>query len=267
MATNPHRPLTSADLLPAGPLRRLGTRVFTHETIDSTNEYLLEHAAEAGDGAIAWAEFQTAGRGRLGHKWTAPRNSSVLLSILLHEPPTSPLLTLGTLLGAVAVCEAVEAASDCQPTLRWPNDVMAGGRKLGGVLAESCPLGPRRALVIGVGLNCLQQPGHFAGELAIKATSLECSACRPVDRAGLAAALLQSLDGWLVRVAEPAGAEQLRAAWRGRCADFGSRATLHHDGRPFAGTVLDVTEAGDLIVQLDEGGRRRFVAATTTRAW
>lgn len=270
-----HRPLTRADLLPAGALHRLGERIYMHDAIDSTNAFLLEHATEAGDGAVACAELQTAGRGRLGHRWEAPRGSSVLLSILLLEPEDSPLLSHAALLAALAACEAIDATTDCAVALRWPNDVVCRGRKLGGVLAESCRLpGPAgdvaggRALALGIGLNCLQQRGHFKGELADKATSLECETKQPVNRAAVAAGLLARLDDWLdVAARQPAGWAHMRSTWRTHCEDVGARVTLEHDGRTFAGTALDISDDGDLIVELDRGGPQHFPAATTTRIW
>ena len=266
--TNSHQPLTAADLLSRGPLRRLGKRVFVHEAVDSTNQFLLARASELDDGAVAYAEFQTAGRGRLGRRWEAPRGSSVLLSLLLREAPDNPLFSLGALLAAVAVCEAIEAATDCAPGVRWPNDIVRGGRKLGGILAESCglPGTADRALVIGVGINCLQQRGHFKGDLAQMATSLECECSHPVNRAAVAAALLARLDDWLARCrSQPTVWGQVRSAWQARCEDVGTRVTLEHDGRTYRGTALEISDAGDLVVALDDGARRQFVAANTTR--
>lgn len=255
-------------MLPDGPLRRLGRRVFLHETIDSTNAFLLGRAEEAGDGAIAWAEFQTAGRGRLGRRWEAPRGSSIMLSVLLHEAVDSPVVSLAALLGTLATCEAIDGTTDCSPSVRWPNDIVIKRRKLGGVLAESCPLGARRAVVIGIGLNCFQHPGHFGAELVAKATSLERESAYPINRAPVAARVLARLDHWLTAGTQTAaGGTALTAAWRDRCDDVGTRVTLEHDGRVFTGTVLDVSADGDLLVELDRGGRRQFAAATTTRVW
>lgn len=259
-----HRPLTESDLLSGAALRRLGRQVYIHETIDSTNAFLLRTAATAGDGAFAWTESQTAGRGRLGRQWEAPRGSSILLSVLLFEPPDSPLLAWAALLGAVAACEAIEAVTDCTPSVRWPNDLVLDGRKLGGILAESCMTGDQWALVIGVGINCLQHRGHFTGPLAKTAISLDSATSHSVDRPAVAAALVARLDAWLTRGEQWA---DLHTAWHARCADVGTRVTLEQDGRRFTGTVLDVSRKADLIVQLDQGGRRHFDAATTTRPW
>ncbi|MEW6253307.1 MAG: biotin--[acetyl-CoA-carboxylase] ligase [Planctomycetota bacterium] len=296
-----HTPLSAPDLLAGGPLRRLGRRVFVLETVDSTNAFLLARAGAEGDavragldGALASAEYQTAGRGRLGRRWHAPRGSSILLSTLLIEPADSPLLERITVLAAVAACETVEAAASVGVAVRWPNDLVCSARKLGGVLAEASPLagqrasarGPRRrrtersspdtvaaqgglltAVVIGIGLNCLQQRGHFPPELADRATSLELESARPVSRRAVAAALVAHLDRRLAELGQPGGWPRLLAAWRGRCDDMGARVTLEHDGRTLSGTAVEVTDSGHLVVELDAGGRRHFAPTTTTRLW
>jgi BirA family biotin operon repressor/biotin-[acetyl-CoA-carboxylase] ligase len=265
-----HAPLTASDLFPAGPLRRLGRRIALFSELDSTNAYLLRNAAELPDGAVAAAEFQSAGRGRQGRRWFAPRGSSVLLSVLLIEPADSPRIAQATALAAVAAVEAIEAETTCRPALRWPNDLVVVGRKLGGVLAESTPLNnasrPQRALVIGIGLNCLQQPGHFPAELASSATSLEIECAQPIDRRSLARRLLERLDSHVADVADMHdNRDDLHQTWTARCGDLGRYVTLEENSRRYTGTVLEIADNGDLVVQLDSGGRRQFESTTTTR--
>lgn len=274
-----HRRLSERDLLAHPPFARLGARVLLFDEVDGTNAHLLEHAEDLPDGTLACAEFQTAGRGRLGRRWIAPRGAAILLSYLLIEPLDSALAGLSTVLTALAACEAIESTTDCRPTLRWPNDIVLDGRKLGGVLAESRPLreaatplarpgrgsNHRRALVVGVGINCLQQRGHFPPELADAATSLELASTRAIDRAALAGRLVERLDRRLAEFAgEASSREGLRRAWAARCAQIGSPVTLVHDGREYRGTMLDLAADGGLLVQLDSGARRCFDSATTT---
>lgn len=270
-----HRALTVRDLLPRGPHRRVGRHVLLFDQVDSTSSFLLSHATELPDGTVAVAEFQSAGRGRHGRRWLAPRGAAVLLSVLLREPAEAPLVRHATLAAALAVSESIRSVTECQPALRWPNDVTLAGRKVGGVLAESTPIGgidgagaSGRAVVIGIGVNCLQQPGHFQGELAHKATSIQIVSGAPVDRAALAAAILEQLDQRIAALARgPDGASELLAAWLARCEDIGARVRLLSDAREYEGTVLAVTPEGELLVQLDRGGRRCFGPATTTRLW
>lgn len=265
--------LTKQAILPNGPLQRLGQVVLVFNEIDSTNAYLLAHAHELPDGALVLAESQHAGRGRLGRRWEAPRGSSILLSVLLKEPADSTLIERLTMLAALAACQAIDAATVCHPTLRWPNDLELAGRKLAGVLIESASIPgkrhgaePQRAAVVGFGINCLQQRGHFTGELAKTATSLEIESPQPINRALLTCHLLEQLDAHIAQASsEYTSWERLRAAWKARCTDFGTHITLQHDRQTYSGTVLDISETGDLLVQLDEGGRRYFASATTTR--
>ncbi|QOJ15853.1 MAG: biotin--[acetyl-CoA-carboxylase] ligase [Planctomycetia bacterium] len=265
-----HAPLSNADLAAAGPFSRLRFFHTTPET-DSTNRELLQRVGPDADGAVLFAEHQSAGRGRLGRRWVAPRGAAVLLSVRVHVPRDSGLLRLGGVLGAVAAAEAVQQATGLLPSLRWPNDLALHGRKLGGVLAESTPLPPSgafRALVIGIGLNVYQQRAHFDAELAQKATSLEIESSTPVDRRQVASALVARLDHWLCRAAGSAGGgEELLQAWRGRCAEVGQVATFRSDGREIRGEIREISAEGDLLIQTESGESVRLDAATTTRSW
>ncbi len=135
-----HSPISEALLARVPERARLGAAFHSFAEIDSTNAWLLARATELPDGAIATAEYQTAGRGRLGRRWLAPRGASILLSFLIREPADSPLITHAGLLAALATCEAIEATTDCRPGVRWPNDLAlrakAGGRVGGDGRAE-----------------------------------------------------------------------------------------------------------------------------------
>lgn len=262
-----HRPLSNDDLPTQGELSRLCGPRFFFPQIDSTNAFLLQSAATLPDGVIASAEFQEAGRGRLGRNWLAPRGSSILLSILLREPPSSPLLALSAMLASLAACQAIETQTDLQPFVRWPNDLVIHDRKIAGVLAESTPLADaRRALVVGIGINCLQQRGHFRDDLSNKATSLEIESIHSIDRAAIARELVTQLDARFAS-SSPAALTAARKEWLARCNDRGKPVTLLTKNGPRSGTILDIDVEAGLLVQLDTGERRLFEAATTTRLW
>ncbi|MCG3126784.1 MAG: Bifunctional ligase/repressor BirA [Phycisphaerae bacterium] len=271
-----HRPLAISDILARGPLGRLGNAVVLLGEVDSTNSYLRRSADDLPDGTIVAAEYQTAGRGRLGRVWRSPRGSSILLSVLLLEPADSPIHKLATTLAALAACEAIREAAGIDAAVRWPNDVAVRGRKVAGVLAESTSVSPAResvngegaarGLIIGVGINCLQQSGHFPAELAPTATSLEIESAAAVDRARVAGALVGRLDRRIAGLAA-GGAAGLLDEWRAACDDVGTRVELCCDGAVFRGTIVDIADNADLIVQLEDGGRRHFAAATSSRHW
>ena len=168
------------------------------EEVDSTNTVCKRLAAdEAPDGTVVMADCQTAGRGRRGRSFSSPRGMGLYLSVLWRPacPPES-LLPL-TALSAVAVCRAVERAGGVSPAIKWPNDLVLGGRKLGGILTELSLEGESGHVdyvIVGIGLNCRQRAEDFPPELADMATSLDMALPQQVKRSALAAALMEELD-------------------------------------------------------------------------
>lgn len=266
--------------------RRVGLRIRLLDETDSTNRAALEAATEPdADGLAVLAEYQSAGRGRLGRSWASPRGASVLCSVLLLEPfsrsgDARDELRLGgrlTLTAAVAACQAVRASADITPAIRWPNDLYVGGRKCAGILIESRTLtrdAPHdRALaeradhpdgsaagatawVIGIGINCLQHHGHFPPEWRDRATSLELESSHPVDRTAVARELLRALDDWLAP-SPPIQEDRVREAWLSFAEPIGRPIRLRGESGEFRGTTVDVDPAGGLIVQ-DQNGRRAW---------
>lgn len=262
-----HRPFRPDDF-PIHAFARLTGGVVCLEEIDSTNAFLAGAARAGGDGQIAIAESQTAGRGRFGRRWTAPRGAGVLMSVLVREPADSALRKLGGAVGAVAAIEAIRSLTDSAPSIRWPNDVTIAGAKVAGVLAEVVALSATQiGVIIGVGVNCLQQRAHFPDDLREKATSLEIESTAAIDRHAVGAALATHLDRWLAATRQADFAVRLLANWRAACRDIGSRVTLRQNGRTFAGVIDRIEGDAALIVRLDDGGERRFEPETTTRIW
>jgi BirA family biotin operon repressor/biotin-[acetyl-CoA-carboxylase] ligase len=245
--------------------RRVGRRILYRDTVESTNDVAWgESATSDGDGVVVLAEHQTGGRGRLGRSWHDARGASLLCSVLIVDAVGGLSPARAALAPCVAAADAIEQVLGLSVTLKWPNDLLIDGRKVGGVLVESraCPAG--RAWVIGIGINCLQHRGHFDGELGAVATSLDLSGPRPVDRSALAGALLRELDGWLdggALASTPTaatGEHELRRRWLSRASVLGSRITLCRGGVTYVGTVLDLDPTAALVVQLDRGGIRAF---------
>jgi BirA family transcriptional regulator, biotin operon repressor / biotin---[acetyl-CoA-carboxylase] ligase len=149
------------------------------------------------EGAIAVTDEQTAGRGRLGRRWEAPPATSVLCSLLLRPPVSPARLPELTPLAARACAEAIAAATGLSPTVKEPNDVLAGGRKVAGILGESRD----GRVVLGIGINANVRADELPSETRLPATSLLVATGRPVDRADLLVRLLAALerryDEWL----------------------------------------------------------------------
>jgi BirA family biotin operon repressor/biotin-[acetyl-CoA-carboxylase] ligase len=167
---------------------RFGRERYVYAEVTESTQWLL--GPDDPEGAVAATEEQTAGRGRLGRVWVAPLASSVMFSVVLRPRLPVDRWPGLTLVAGEAVADAVRAAG-VDPTLKHPNDVLVGGRKLAGILAEA-----RDGLVVlGIGVNVTQSEG----ELPEGATSLRLEGA-PVARAELLAEILARLesayDGW-----------------------------------------------------------------------
>ncbi|MFN0135206.1 MAG: biotin--[acetyl-CoA-carboxylase] ligase [Phycisphaerae bacterium] len=256
---------------------RLGETTRHFEQIDSTNTWLLKSAADLPSGTVVTAEFQTAGRGRLGRAWDAAAAQSILMSVLLHVRAGDPLMQHASWLAGVAVVRAIKDATSIRVRLRWPNDLTIDGRKCGGILVETTAL-PRDAcdaddasrlwaVVIGIGINCNQSADSFPSELGAKATSLAIASGRAIERAALTRAVLSELEQTLAAADNAIALAHKREAWIAACDDIGRATVLHRDGESFRGIVRSITGDGDLLVELPGGEVMRFEAAKTTRLW
>ena len=250
-----------------GPLIRL------LDSATSTNDRAFQSALDQdADGLVVFAEHQSEGRGRLGRRWFAPRGAGLLCSVLLIERGAdSPkdAVALGPRLGllaAVACHDAIAQVTGVQVRIRWPNDLLVDGRKVGGILVESRPISRQdagTAYVVGMGINCLQHGAHFPPDLRGRATSLELVAQGPIDRNALAGELLTQLDRWYADRSAWTN-DNVRRQWLDRAAPLGMPVCLRHAGKLYTGSVVDLDPTASLVVQLDDGRRCLFDAAETT---
>lgn len=228
------------------------------DEIDSTNRYLLDEArAGAPEGVVAVAGHQTAGRGRMGRTWAAPPGSSLLVSVLLRPPVEAARAHLVTMAAGVAACEAVFLAAGFTPSLKWPNDLVVGGRKLAGMLSEAeIADGRVDALVVGVGVNVNWT--DFPPEIVETATACNLVTGEAVDVDELLARFLDRLDHRYTTLLAPAGDQAVLGEYRQRCATLGRAVRVETGEGVVEGTALDVTDAGHLIVESPDGSRHEF---------
>ncbi len=148
-----------------------------YDTIDSTNLEIRRLFAEgAGEGTIAYAGTQTAGRGRTGHSWKSPENVSVATSLLLTPPRDLSMSRIPrlTVLAAMAVMKTIEEEYQLDCGIKWPNDILIGGKKICGILTEmEAEGGFARCVVVGIGVNVHQRSEDFPEEIKEMATSLD----------------------------------------------------------------------------------------------
>jgi BirA family transcriptional regulator, biotin operon repressor / biotin---[acetyl-CoA-carboxylase] ligase len=167
------------------------------ELCPSTQRMLAQDDPE---GTIAVAEEQSEGRGRLGRRWHAPPRTSVLVSVVLRpaiDPARLPELAL---VAGGGVAQAISEVTGIEPTIKFPNDVLVGRRKVAGILAESS----EGRVVLGIGVNVNQTPEQLPVDAETEPTSLRLELGEPLDRAQLLAAILLHLerayDAWVQTV-------------------------------------------------------------------
>ena len=214
-------------------MTRLGTPRLHLRATDSTSSRARELAlAGAPHGTLVTAEEQSAGRGRHGRTWSAPPRRSLLMSLVLRDPPT-----LIPLAAAVAVADVCGDGA----RIKWPNDVQLEGRKVAGILVEGRPFDGW--VILGIGLNVAVRPEDLPEELREIATGL---GREPDDVEAVLAELLAALEQ---RLADDA--DTILDAWRARDALVG-REISWNGGK---GIAAGVDASGRLVVELEGGGK------------
>lgn len=221
----------------------------------STNDHLKQRARA---GAAAWtvvlADVQTAGRGRQGRRWASPAGNLYLSVLLRPEPPVSRWSVV-PLAAGVAVAEAL-AGEGLETSLKWPNDVLAGGRKVGGILAEAASSAEGlESIVVGVGINVAVRPADLPPEIAGAVACVAEELARAVDRVAVAAAVLVRLRVWYDAIVAE-GPRVVHSAWRARAVPWWGRTVeAQSGGRRLRGIARDLDEDGGLVLELEDGTR------------
>ncbi|MGE0161191.1 MAG: biotin--[acetyl-CoA-carboxylase] ligase [Gemmatimonadales bacterium] len=220
-----------------------------YESIGSTNDRALDLAASVGGAlAVVIADEQTAGRGRRGARWHSPPGGGLWMSLVLPSPRPSPHASL---LVGLAVAEAIEAlAPEIRVGIKWPNDLMVRGGKLGGILCESTGA----AIVAGIGINVRALGTTPATSLAYRATSLEVECGKSFATSDLAGCIVERLKGrsWGLDA-------EVSEALAGRDALLGAAVETEEHG---AGVARGIDRSGALILERPDGSRVRVVAGS-----
>lgn len=253
-----YRLLASPDKLLPGEIlqglkaRRLRGPIHYHETLPSTNDLAKELGAQGSPhGTLVVAEGQTRGRGRLGRDWLSPPGAGLYVSLLLRPPLPPWEMPQLTLTAAVAVTRALIRAAGVTPGIKWPNDLLLHGKKVGGILTEMETESDQiRHLVVGLGLNV--NTAAFPAELQDLATSLALETGRAFSRLKILQAWLEEFEtlyeSFLNREF-PAILEE----WQTYAVTLGRTVTVRQGPLTFKGLALEVAPDGALLVQTPEG--------------
>ncbi|MGH8876586.1 MAG: biotin--[acetyl-CoA-carboxylase] ligase [Stackebrandtia sp.] len=229
------------------------------DSVDSTNTALSQRAtAGAHAGSVLTAELQTAGRGRISRSWVSPPHAGIAVSMLLRPAVPTVRWSWLPLLAGVATCQTIVEVCGVSAALKWPNDVLVGGRlgKCSGILAEIAG----GAVVLGIGLNVSLSREELP---RADATSLLLAGASETDRTTLLTHLLDRIAGWYASWRATEGdpeASGLAEAYALRCHTLGLTVSVSlPDGDRFEGVASAVDGDGRLCVETEDG--RRSVAA------
>ena len=230
-----------------------GKRIYHFFKVDSTNRVALDlgHNGEE-EGAVVLAEEQTAGRGRAGHSWHSERASGIYVTALLRpklSPVQAPLLTM---MAGLAAHTAIQAQTGAAVDLKWPNDLLIDGRKIGGILTEMhAEPSAIKFVIVGIGLNVNQE--KFPSELSTIATSLRVQTGRAHSRLELLVRLLREFESGYNRfLAEGASSVVERFAAVSSYA-HGKRVRVANGKDSFTGVTAGLAPEGLLLVKQDNG--------------
>lgn len=219
------------------------------EVCDSTNRIAWEWAEEgAPEGCLVVADQQTAGRGRVGRSWFSVPGGSLLLSVVLRPQLPGEYLGLVGIAAGVAVARALGQVG-VGARLKWPNDVVLGGRKVAGVLAESRS-GPGGFVILGVGINVAMPSEQIPPELRDEATSLAAEGAR-VNRVELLVAFLGHFGRLYVgtSIRKP---EAVLENYRSLCDTLGRQVRVVLGDAELRGVAVDLTPQGALMLDTGE---------------
>jgi len=243
-----------------------GKRIFHFFKTDSTNRVALElgHAGEP-EGAVVLAEEQTAGRGRAGRAWHSQRAAGIYVTLLLRPklaPVQAPLLTM---MAGLSAHSAVQALTGLDVDLKWPNDLLSRGKKVGGILTEMhAEPGLVRFVIVGIGLNVNQE--KFPSELSSIATSLRAETGKAQSRLELLVRLLREFESDYNRfVREGIGGvvsrfESVSSYARGK------RVRVTNGSESYVGTTAGLGAEGLLQVEREDGRVTAVISGDVTEA-
>jgi BirA family biotin operon repressor/biotin-[acetyl-CoA-carboxylase] ligase len=243
----------------------IGRDIRVFEQTTSTND-VVEKLARDGvkEGVVVFAESQTKGRGRLGRVWTSPVRKGLWFSILLRPNLRPQETTQLTVAAATALWRAINGITGLSPEIKWPNDILIGGKKVVGILTElSAEVDRVKHITLGVGVDVNLAVDEFPAELRKVATSLRIEMGKPIVRAELATAILRELDLDYARVC--AGKfPQLADEWEERCATIGKQVVVGIGERKLRGRAESLDDDGALLLRTEHGRLERIIGGDVT---
>ncbi len=256
-----HELLSPDDIKKDISTKRLGKKIHWFETLASTNIRAHELARQgAAEGEIVVAEGQTQGKGRAGRGWFSPPYLNLYLSLILRPtlpPSCTPQITL---MSAVALAETIQSFLTTPPEIKWPNDILVGGKKIAGILTESCCEAQGVIyVVVGIGVNLNYSKEQMPKAIQSEATSFLILNQKPMDRKTFTARLIQHLDQ-CYGILEGKGFAHIAKRWESFFRLRGKQVRVEMPDGAIHGKAMGIDTDGALILEEEGGHRERILA-------
>lgn len=254
--------LSSSELEPFLHTDFIGRNIIYLDSTASTNTYAKKAAEEPFQGGtVIIAEEQTAGRGRLGRHWISTKGKGIWMSIILKPdilPVDAPKLTIAA---ALAVAKAIKSCCRLEARIKWPNDIVAGGKKLCGILTEmSAEADEIKYVIIGIGINVNMEIKDFGPEVSSIATSIRIESGRAVSRKALAASVLNEFEEIYGDFIKDGSIKPLLDEYKIKSAVLGKNIRVISKKEEIIGLAVDISEEGHLVVRLADGSHREIMS-------
>jgi BirA family biotin operon repressor/biotin-[acetyl-CoA-carboxylase] ligase len=257
--------LIPEDIVPGLKTHIIGKRILYREEVTSTQDIAKKMARDsAEEGTIVISESQTEGRGRKGRSWVSPRDGGVYLSIILRPKLVPSRVLQISLVAGVAVIKAIKGVAPLQPEMKWPNDIIIGGKKVGGILTEmSCELDGVNYIVLGIGVN-VNTPGYLLTKPTDGvATSLAEECGEDISRVGFVQCLLAEFEA-IYNEFLTTGFCPIREEWKAMNNTIGSRVKITEAEGEIEGKALDIDAEGFLLVRKENGDVKKILSGDVT---
>ena len=248
-----------------GRTRVIGRDIQVFEETTSTND-VMARLARGGvkEGVVVFAESQTQGRGRLGRRWISPARKGLWFSVLLRPDIAPQAATQLTIAAATALARAVHLQTGLIPEIKWPNDLLIGGKKIAGILTEmSAELDHLKEVILGIGIDVNQEAHELPPALRKTATSIRIESGQRVDRAELAVVILRELDRDYERV-KRGEFDVVAEEWREHCSTIDSQVSIRVGDRVVRGRAESLDADGALLLRGPHGHLERITGGDVT---
>ncbi len=241
--------------------RVIGREIALFECLESTQTKAHERVAQgAPEGAVILAEQQTAGRGRMGKTWYSPSGKGIWMSMILKPQIPLPHAPQLTLLTAVSLCRAIKRMLNIDIGIKWPNDLLVGGKKVCGILLESSAEDERlRYVVAGIGISANLRREDYPEDLRDKATSLFMESGEIVDRERLIAAFLEEFEK-MYELFQEQGFVPIRTLWEALSVSLNRPIRVQTREGWVEGRADSIDDYGALLVHTSDGGELKLYA-------